>query len=377
VTRPGVALTLLLGGCHAILPVDAPPAKDAAVGPACTTSGDCPREEACVAGACVRWWNRSFARRIRLTLDNRGRGPLSNFPLLVVLNPQRLGADTTVSSGIDLRFVEPNGDVGPLHHEIERWAIAGVSWIWVLVPSIRADSNNHYIWLYFDNPQASDALNPKAVWSDYLGVWHLDGTNDAKGELNATNLGTIPAPGIIGNARAFSKDTKGHLTVAASDAVQTIERYTVSVWVKANSCQFFCGAFTRQLDDLVKKNDIWLGLEDGLVRASVYPLVAKSQKKLPAATWTWLGVTYDGGEAQLYVDGVPVTTALGGPPLAPNPKVLRIGADFDNGKVVARWDGALDEARIEALARQPDWMAAQYASMTDRMITYGPAERLQ
>ena len=37
-------------------------------------------------------------------------------------------------------------------------------------------------------------------------------------------------------------------------------------------------------------------------------------------------------------------------------------------------EGQLDEVRIADVARSADWVAAQYASMTDTFVSYGAAQ---
>ena len=54
-----------------------------------------------------------------------------------------------------------------------------------------------------------------------------------------------------------------------------------------------------------------------------------------------------------------------------SPQPLHLG----NHPLGARgWDGAIDEVRIATVVRSNAWMATDYASMQDTLLTYGPAE---
>jgi hypothetical protein len=66
------------------------------------------------------WWDQSWGRRIRLTLDNAAQAEdLVDFPVLVVLDRFRVDLSAIQDSGQDLRFIAADGS--ELSYEIEKW----------------------------------------------------------------------------------------------------------------------------------------------------------------------------------------------------------------------------------------------------------------
>jgi len=59
-------------------------------------------------------------------------------------------------------------------------------------------------------------------------------------------------------------------------------------------------------------------------------------------------------------------------PLAADLQALHLGRHSAGG--TDHFEGGLDEMRVSAVARSADWIAAQHASMTDTLVSYGPVE---
>ena len=105
-----------------------------------------------------------WQKRVKLVFTNTTVAEnLTDFPVLVTLNSGRIDYALTQNAGQDIRFVDPDGKL--LSHEIENWDENGTSSVWVKIPQIDALSNADYVWLYYDNPFASDGQNPADVWS--------------------------------------------------------------------------------------------------------------------------------------------------------------------------------------------------------------------
>src|SRR5690606_35657995 len=82
------------------------------------------------------WWDAGWGHRVELPLQNGGASTdVSDLPLLVRLDSDRIGYADTEAGGTDLRFViDDGGSFTLLSHEIERWDPAGTSLVWVHLP---------------------------------------------------------------------------------------------------------------------------------------------------------------------------------------------------------------------------------------------------
>ena len=105
-----------------------------------------------------------------------------DFVVLVVLPAGGFGYNDLLSGSTDeLRFVDSN-DQTELAYEIEHWAPAGTSYLWVRVPRIDAAANTDFIFMYYGNPSPparSEAL--QSPWTaGYTAVYHL---NEADGVM--------------------------------------------------------------------------------------------------------------------------------------------------------------------------------------------------
>jgi hypothetical protein len=93
---------------------------------------------------------------------------------------------------------------------------------------------------------------------------------------------------------------------------------------------------------------LWVNGSGGVVHLN-YPFAAGAY-----LNWTHIAVTYDGGFAIMYINGVQVAQANGTGPLVSLGAVARIGAgDTAPGSANERWNGLLDEVRFWSVARTP------------------------
>ena len=81
----------------------------------------------------------NWLKRVKLVFTNTVSEELTDFPVLVVLDSERISYTETLDEGQDIRFVDADGTMLP--HEIESWNEAGSSYVWVKVPSIPASSS--------------------------------------------------------------------------------------------------------------------------------------------------------------------------------------------------------------------------------------------
>jgi glucose/arabinose dehydrogenase len=321
------------------------------------------------------WLDSAWARRRKLSIDNTGQGEtLTGFPVLVALDGSRIDYDAAATDGRDLRFTAADGTLLP--HEIETWNPDGVSSVWVRVPQITAGSSTDHIYMYYASPAAADTQDPHAVWQDYAGVWHLNGDSadaTANGNLG-TDSGTAPVAGQIGAAKLF--DGSAFVSVPSSASLRITGPLTLEAWVQiADPDQ------TGGLRVLSKKpsataavgyNLFYQPAADNVVsRASGSDFLAAGGVNLNSA-WHLLGAVHGGaGTGRLYVDGADRTTDQTTSGLVADGTGLRIGQEAGG---TGAFNGAIDEVRVANVARSASWMRAQYLSMVDAFLVYGPEE---
>jgi hypothetical protein len=276
-----------------------------------------------------------------------------------------------------------------LAHEIESWTSGGTSWIWVKVPRIDGGSNTDYIYLYYGKAGAASAENPAQVWdSHYRGVWHLGG-GSTDSTVNANHgVDSVPPPGNastkIGGGRDFDSATSQFINVGDDPSLRITGDLTLEAW-----------AYKRLVDDstIVGKNrgpgnnrSYRLAVNYAVAPNGPYMVLSQSGSFDPVGgfledpssesvtTWQYIVGVHAGTTIRIYVDGSPTATNPASfATLNDNtPYNAIIGAEQDGA--TGWFDGLIDEVRISAVARTQDWVAAQYRSMTDTFVTFGPRE---
>lgn len=338
------------------------------------------------------WHMPGWSSRMQLTFDNASRSEnLVDFPILVTLDTNRFDYSLAQANGADLRFVDANGTV--LSYEIENWNPNGESHIWVKVPQIDANSNSDSIWLYYGNSAAPSAQNAADVWSNgYVGVWHMNGNpsgslaiqDSSASNVDGTATGmdaTNQINGPIGGALQFDGVSE-YIRVPTTSSDPTAvnpSQLTIEAWADSTGDT---GTWERIVN---RRNIVFLfpyesyGLAtsstDGtqLVNTTGTPDLMGTSGSLPADNWRYVTGTLSGSTSNLYVNGALNATATGVTSLGSNNDDITIGAgEMGLSSAVSQyWKGGIDEVRLSNVARSAAWTAAQYASMTDSMITYG------
>lgn len=334
------------------------------------------------------WWDCAWAHRQALSLTQPVGETLQSVPVLVLLRAGRVDHERMQADGEDVRFVSASGAVVP--HEIERWDPAGVSAIWLGVPELGGAVD--HVWLYYGNPVAENATDPAGVWPEpFVGVWHLEGDPldaTAHGNHASVNGTTTIVPGHIANGRNLASNN-ARLDVGTSDSTSDLfaDGATISAWIRLRS--FGGNGYGRIADK-----------ESGTLSAGwlLYPATGGHLRfhrwfgpagnvmwETPAETialhrWVHVAVVFHAPSLALprvFVDGVevaletpndvPVVDALPSDSEVP----LTLGNRPANDR---RFDGILDEIRIERAIRSSEWIRVQHDAMRDALLEYGPIE---
>ncbi len=354
-----------------------------------TSTGDEPDSADSSGGGCpADWWDCAWQTRQRLDLQTPVVGPLVDVPVLVLLTDGRVDHEQMQADGEDVRFVSATGAVLP--YEIERWDPEGISIIWTTVDTF-GGSDDH-IWLYYDNPVAENAQDQDAVWpADFAGVWHLeDDPLDASGNENhalPTDTTEIVL-GQIANGRNYISGS-ARLDVEPSPSLTDAfaNGATISAWIRPrNWGGNSYGRIAHKFDDvsgwsfyLAPEGALRFGIQLGLAEANTWETPIES---LMIHTWTHVAVTYDPQQLvlpSLYINGSPRQLAEPAPPPKIDPAT--VPSDLDVPLTLGnrpandrRFNGVLDEIRIETTVRSPEWLGVQYDTMRDELFVYGPIE---
>jgi hypothetical protein len=314
--------------------------------------------------------------RRQLTFDNAGSATsLDDFVVLIVVDSTRIDYAEFRPAGQDLRFFDAGGS--PLFHQTARWDTSGTSYVWVRVPRIDAASTADHIWMHYGNPSAADAQSPEEVWDvGYEAVWHLDGsdlTDSTRNDYDATRFGATNVDGVIAGGKAFDAASMQYLDTSFDAQLAT---YTIEAWVRGNAVpieDLSVGVVHREANFQINWNHLEVDFRGGAGVRTNGDWFGAPFGALSGLTWYWLTVTYDGDVLRAYRDGALAAENAGptGDPDSPMPASLAatIGK---HANLDLFFDGSVDEVRFSSVARSPDWIAVQHASMTDRLVTFGP-----
>lgn len=303
----------------------------------------------------------------RATEDPPGCGPRRN-ALSVIGYPTNWGVahidgdvNPSTTDTVRLFFSSPGpGAFGAL-------PVTGGADVW---PFFGSNTSN-YTELVFD-----DALD-----GSYAGVWHMNESVTAGGELDRTrtpdtsgyfNTGVVRGAsfpdannGLFGKALVFGGDGD-HVEVPHDAALDPVNALTVEMWLRP-SAPVDCDA-NNNYRFLLGKGNIGDGsyslvIEEGetfqaRVRAGGTVRAVRSARSVPVGAWSHVGFTYDAtsGALRVYVNGELAGEAAGAPAtLSGSTHPLRIGGPGGARATCPNGDGAfagdIDEVRVSRSVR--------------------------
>ena len=343
------------------------------------------------------WWNNDWQARSRLSFQNTvTTETLTNFPVLLRLDPSRIDYRLVQANGQDLRFVDSGGNA--LAYDIASWNPGGTSLVWVRVPSISSSSSSA-IWMYYGNPLATAGESPSSVWTNgYSAVYHMDRAGTLLGDSTAgANEGTgaqglAEIVGAVGLGRGFDGVNDTLELAGNRNYVNGAQRVTLSVWVTPDTLptgQVDLIALSRNESPGTQRIDYsrtLLSLDSGgsitaggrSTDTETFRRLATSAGVIVAGQWQQITavIDYAGDTVSIYRNGVLVRTgavAFDASALPnTNSNAAAVGGDED--LVDKKFAGALDEVRISRVGRSDSWIRADYLSQSDRFVTFGTTD---
>ncbi len=243
-------------------------------------------------------------------------------------------------------------------------AIDQMAFFWVRVPSLKANSAENVVYLYYGNgettavatPAANDVFDNATVlalsFDEFEGM-PADGSMYGNNAREATAALGMPAV-IASGASFFGKGE--HVVSGPSPSLNFSNGLTFSTWFRIKDP--VQKAVLASVDQGGTLMSIGLDSGDVLINLAGKEIRAKLESPIAADTWHHLAVSIGGGSVTVYVNGtaqppVPFSGKLPGQ----DARVL-IGAGSDNSTPIV---GDLDEVRLSAIARPADWIKAEYS----------------
>ncbi len=323
-------------------------------------------------------------QQLLTVVDLPGGGAASDLvdvPVLVRLTTERFDYATAAPDGSDLRFVLGASDEAALPHEIEQWDPEGTSLVWVRLPTL--DDGGEFLLLHGETG-VEPWSDPREVWSEgYVAVWHFaemtpaGGFSDSTAEANTmlpdgrdADVSLDMGPGGYGNAMLI--DESGRMTVADDESLAVASALTMAAWVRPS----VVSAANSQRAIVDKPNAYRLGaVREGsalpfanLLDAPGNQITAEGPQALGVSTWSHVVGTFDGAVVRLYTAGQPAAEAMAGGDARVSSAAMLIGTLYA---------GRIDELRVAAAGRSPEWIEVQYRSMLDELLAYSEETPLQ
>ena len=301
---------------------------------------------------------------------------LTNFPVLV-----RIAAGSPAgfaysdlhspSDGADLAFIDMEGNGLPF--EIDTWDPQGTSLVWVALPTMQNGTQFVMCWGSATNGKTLCADNP---FAGYKGVWHMNSTSpaDASGSNNggaAVGSPTVSSSGRIGSALSLPT-TSDYVTCGTRQSNAEIkDAFTVEGWVNAasysgNRCIFGKNEFVSIRTGSQTSFQVTTpGKKDHNMTVSALPATG---------SWWHMAVTFQkniSNGCKVYVNG---TLAAQMNADGINNQTEATEMWFGKNQWGQNFTGLLDEMRLSADIKSPDWIAADYATQNDAsFLTLGAA----
>lgn len=322
----------------------------------------------------------TWTNRKQITLDHTkvsGTSTISNFPVLISLTDTNLKATSSggyvgKADGGDILFTSADGTT-KLSHEIESYSSTTGSLVaWVKVPSLSPVTDTNLI-VYFGNASSSNQQDTTNVWdSNFKGVWHLgtglnDSTSNAK---NLTNGGAATTTGQIQSARYFNGSSTAYTT---SLPTTVTDNYTMSAWVNVATTSTTSQVYiSNGYDSGSSGGGYSTMISGGNYRMQINMIANLDSGVAPSyGTWQQVAMVRNSGTSKLYLNGSQIGSTLTNGPYTPTDAFSIGGQAQSVTPTFYRYlTGSLDEVRVSATPRAPEWIATEYQNQSTPSTFY-------
>lgn len=178
----------------------------------------------------------NWTLRKKITIDNTKVSGTSHsdFAVLVSLSSDTdLKSSNVQSEGEDIRFTNEDGSA-VLSYEIESFSNDGTDGTlvaWVKIPTLSATADT-VLYMYYGNSGAGSTANAASVWNtNYVGVYHMNGTGNVIDSTSNGNDGTK-----VSSLATVSAKTNIDLNdwVTTKEMINEVLKQTYSDWARKN-----------------------------------------------------------------------------------------------------------------------------------------------
>ena len=307
------------------------------------------------AVAMAAFGNGEWEGRKKIVFDTAAPGvelkeAVAQLPVPVRLHTGNLDFARVKADGSDLRVVAAD-DKTPLKQTLEYIDPANeLGLLWVQMPRLAPDDKDAHAWLYHANPKAA-AADGKGAFDGYSVVYHFaeDGAaKDASGNGNHARETTAQPGKLTHLGWGVGFNGSEHIVIAASPTLRVTgaSGFSFSAWIKPAAGGG--GSLYRQIDGT---GALSVDIEGGVLTANAGGARIKAGKPLATDVWQLVALTWGGGKATLYVDGVEV--ASGSAAVADQGGDVVIGEGFR---------GEMDELAVAPVLRSAEFERLQFVA---------------
>ncbi len=328
--------------------------------------------------AAAAWWNPSWARRQKVTIDPTAdtKLPDATGPANVVLrlsdaNYAFLGG---AEGGADIRFVSEDGKT-TYPSQVEKYdSTLNEALVWVQVPEVSPGAPVTF-YMYSGNGAADGGPKASDTWDDKTAaVYHFGATGNPSDSTsnanNASNAGTASEGSLIAAGERFLGGEPLNIPASPSLAWSEGGAMTTSLWVN----QAKAGPRAIVLSRSEGAKSVRLVIDQGVPVVEINGARSTPGAPIAPGAWTHLAVVASGASVKLFVNGTEYSLVQAGLP-ALNSQI-QVGGTEDTA---TRFTGEIDELRFDKVARSAGWVKLAgvqqgTAEGAARLLTVGESE---
>ncbi len=338
--------------------------------------------------SALSWADTNYSKRVRIAINNLDiSDTFSNMPVLIKIDNSKVDYADMQANGDDMRFYLDDHATA-LSYSIDTWNTSGISYIWVKVDTVPANSELN-IYMYYKNTGSTNAESAITTWAAYEGVWlmnksgttYIDETANARNGI--ANGALTDASGPVGNALNFDGASTLKLTYDLSQVLGGTS--TISFWMKTSQT----GSNTDWqapglvgLSGATANQDLFysfINASGNMGSSAGGGAAVQSNFVVNDNTWRYVTVSRNSttGEFKFYINGVLNGSGNSG-------AGLKTQSFFDFGATTKLWggggfifyEGSMDSIRMSSSIQSDNRIKAEYKFTTDTHVQISTPENL-